>query len=172
MEEQPKQFPELTPGDMVLEASASGGDFEDYVSLDPGEPIKAHIVSTRPGQKMFKGEYQDKLFVYFEVDEGPGKGQRYRGDFNPTITSPTSPKQSNLSKFATLVFGEAPTTLDPTDLLGRPIRILLSEPWGDKGLQYANTYLKASADQKTVKIEPKDTDHVLTDEELKAAGLL
>lgn len=155
MEEPKSVFGEsLKAGDMIIKSS-SGGDFEDYVKLEAGEPLKAHVVDVKPGEKLFKGELQPKLFVYFELDEGDGKGQRYRGDFNPTLTSPSSPKQSNLSKFAALLYGEGVTEVDPADFIGRPIRILLSEEWGDKHLQFVNDYLKPAPDQRKVEVEAK-----------------
>ena len=141
------------PEGNTLEASSASSEFEDYVKVDAGEPIKAHITAVKTGTKPFKGEEQDRMFVYFKLDEGEGEGQVYRGDFNPKLTTPDSPKQSNLSKFVTLVYGAVQTKLDPKDLIGRPIRVLLSEPWGDKKLQFVNSFLKPATSQKRIEAD-------------------
>lgn len=153
------------PTGKTLEASSGSGEFEDYVKIEPGEPIKAHITAVKAGTKIYLGEEQDKMFVYFKLDEGDGEGQVYRGDFNPKLTSVDSPKQSNLSKFVALVYGAQQAKLDPKDLIGRPIRVLLSEPWGEKGLQFVNSYLKPAPGQKRV-----EADTVLSAEDV--AGIM
>lgn len=142
------------PAGKKIESSGGGsGEYADYVKLDPGDPIKAHVTAVKAGTKAFKGEEQNRMFVWFKLDEGPGIGQVYRGDFNPKLTSPDSPKQSNLAKFAALLYGAPQSELDPTDMIGRPIRVLLSAEWGDKKLQFADTYVKPALDQKRVKVE-------------------
>lgn len=170
MGEEVKERAPMEDWDEVITAQATGGgEFEDYVKLDAGEPFKAHITAVKKGTKTYMGEEQTRMFVYFKLDEGPGKDQVYRGDFNPKLTTPDSPKQSNLAKFAEMVYGEKQTKLDKDDLIGRPIRVLLSEPWGDKQLQFVNSYLKPAPDQKRVEpdVVPNDVSGNLEAEVMK-----
>lgn len=158
-EQKAKEYREFDPS--VLKASnGGGGDFADYVMLPAEEPFKAHIDSLKIADKFSKqtGKEEERLYVWCELDEGDGKGQKYRADFNPVITPKGSSKKSNLADFLEKVYGEHQSTIDAKDIIGRPIRIELSEPWGEKNLQFIKTFKKPSADQK--RVEP---DVVLED---------
>lgn len=147
-----REYTDFTKDDVVV---GEGSSFDDYVKLEPGEPYKAHVVEIKKGSKMKNGELVEGwMYVWYELDEGEGKGQRYRGDFNPVL----SPK-SNLQKFVDLIYGTHQSVFDPNDVIGKPVRVLLSEPWGEKGLQFVASYLKPTADQKKVE-QDEDLDTV------------
>lgn len=122
--------------------SGSGSDYADYVTLEADEPYEAFVQDIKLGTKFNKQENAEKprVFTWCEVTQGPGKGQRYRADFNPKISPAGSKKPTDFSKFLDLVYGEHVDAVDKNDLLGRTIRIELSEPWGDKGLQFIKTF--------------------------------
>lgn len=163
-QEQKREYKEVQPGEVKIEAA--GDDYPEYVKVDAEEPFKAHITKFREGTRFNKKNDEDepRWFYWFELDEGPGKGQEYRGDFFPKLSKTGNTKLTNLSKFVQAVTGELLQELDPMSLIGKPVRIELSEPWGDKQMQFVNTYKKPTADQKAVKIKPKDV--VATAEEV------
>lgn len=160
--EERKPMEAYQPGEKLV-AQAGNSDYDDYVKVEPGEAIEAHITAVKKGEKTYLGETQDKMFVYAQLDEGPGKNQTYRGDFNPKLTTTDSPKQSNLSKFLKTL-GLPSNELDPASLVGLPVRVELSDPWGEKGLQFVNVWKKPAPSQK--RVEP---DHVLSADEVAEA---
>lgn len=153
-EDQPKK--EYKPFDPSI-LQTVGGDFEEYIKYPVEEPIQAHITDIKIGRKFNRtsGQDEDRVYFYFETDEGDGKGQTYRADYSPKITKGGS-KQSNLSLMLEKVYGETQDGIDYQDILGRPVRIELSEPWGEKGLQFVNAVKRPTASQKRVEVA-KDT---------------
>ncbi len=154
-------------GDTIIEASEGGAsEFDDYVMLEAEEPFKAHITKIKKGEKFNKTsqEMQDRVYIFCELDESDGKGQTYRCDFNPKLSKPDQTKQTYLADFLKAVYGTPQLKFDPKDLIGRPLRVMLSEPWtkpgGDKPMQFINKTLKPTADQKKV-----ESDVELTPEE-------
>lgn len=175
-QQQPREYREFDPN--VIQLSNSGGDYADYVKLEPEEPFPAYVQSIKLGSKFNRttNAEEDRVFVWCEVTDGPGKGQTYRTDFNPKLTPPTSPKQSKLSEFLLKVYGEPFTgRIDPDDLLGRPIRIELSEPWGEKNIQFINSFKKPLSSQQRVDVtnspkggETNSAEALLSGDELEA----
>lgn len=143
------------PAGEVIDASSSGSsEFDDYVKVDAGEPFRAHVKSVP--QKGMKKDYttgvdEVRIFMHFELDEGPGKGQVYRADFKPSMH-----EKSNLYKFAKLLYGSEQKSFDPRAVVGMPIRITVTEPKGDKGFQWVDDFLKAAPDQKKVELSAED----------------
>jgi hypothetical protein len=142
-EDQPKR--EYKEFDMSIIRSG-GGDFADYVQLPSEEPLTAYVSKIKTGLKKNKdGEEEDRVFIWATVVGGEGDGQEYRNDFAPSLD-----KKANLQKFLTAVYGSAQSAIDVDDLLGRPVRIELGEPWGDKGLQFIKTFKKPTPAQQRV----------------------
>lgn len=148
------------PAGEVIDASSSGSsEFDDYVKVDAGEPFRAHVKSV-PQKGMKKdftsGENEVRIFMHFELDEGPGKGQVYRADFKPSMH-----EKANLYKFAKLLYGSEQKSFDPRAVVGMPIRITLTEAKGDKGFQWVDDFLKAAPDQKKVTVTEEQAMAVL-----------
>ncbi len=160
VEEQQKR--EYRPFEEGIIRQSGGGDFEDYIALPSEEPIQAHITDVKIGKKFnkTKGEDEDRLYVYATLSEGEGKGQVYRGDMSPVINNGS--KMSNLSKLLEKLYGEKrdgiKVVAGQPEIIGMPVRIELSEPWGEKKLQFINEFKKPLASQK--RIEVKTTDSV------------
>lgn len=123
---------------------STGGDskYDDYVTLPSEEPIEAHLVELALRDKEYMGETKKRVYAWFEVASGEGKGQRYRGDWNANLTKGGA-KQSDLSKIMErLRDGDGTSPIVEEEVLGLPCRIELSEPWGDKGLQFVKEVKK------------------------------
>lgn len=135
---------ELEKGEMVLKAG--GGD---YAPLPEGEPLKMHIGKTSivETDNFDRTGKETKLVVPFVNDEdGEGNGQVYSKWFTPSL----NPK-GNLAKLLVAVYGEIPAELDPVDLEGKSVRVVLTNKERD-GItrQYADTFLKPSKDQQDI----------------------
>lgn len=144
---------DLQPGELVL--SLTG----DYKSLPAGEQLYAHIskVGTVDTLNFEKTEQVKKLTVSFEVDEPEGKGQTYTKWYTPSL----NPK-STLSKVLMAVYGEIPASFDPTDLVGKPVRIMLKD-YEREGVtrQTVEAVFKPAKDQTVPAIEDFDMDKAL-----------
>lgn len=172
-EVQPREYREFDMKSIVI-GTANGGDFADYAILETEEPFKAFVQDIKLGSKFNRTKQldEDRVFVWCEMTDGEGKGQRYRADFNAKISPKGSNKPTALSSFLDKVYPDVYTAgIDKDDLLGQPVRIELSAAWkkpndttDSKGMQFIETFKKATADQKRTKVEaPVATDVVLAD---------
>lgn len=138
--EQPKR--EYRPFSMDDITTSANSKYDDYVQLPSEEPLEAHLVELAIGDKEYMGETKKRVYAWFEVSKGEGKGQRYRGDWNANL-SKGGGKQSDLSKvMERLRDGDGTSPIDADAVLGLPCRIELSDPWGDKGLQFVKEVKK------------------------------
>jgi|JI10StandDraft_1071094.scaffolds.fasta_scaffold01957_26 hypothetical protein len=137
---------DLEKGEMVLKAG--GGD---YAPLAEGEPLKMHIGKTSivETDNYDRTGKETKLVVPFVNDEeGEGNGQVYKKWFTPSL----NPK-GNLAKLLVALYGEIPAELDPVELEGKPVRVVLTNKERDGVTkQYADTFLKPAQDQKPVDV--------------------
>ena len=104
---------DLQPGELVLSIGS------DYKPLEVGTLLPALItkVGTVDTMNFEKTEQVKKLTVSYEVE-----GQVYTKWYTPSL----NPK-STLSKVLTAVYGELPAKLDPTDLVGRPVQVMMKD---------------------------------------------
>lgn len=157
----------LNKGDLIL---SQGG--KDYVQIAAGEPYEAHIAKIEVVQSPVYDnptETEEKLAIGFQLDaDVDGKGQIYTNWYRPSL----NPKAKLTPLVLSLYNGKVPDTLDPTDMLGRPLRIVLTEGVEKNGKtrQYVASYLKPTSAQKIVDVEaPKVVeDTLLTEADLDA----
>lgn len=153
MEDQ--KYQDIQPGDIVL----TGGDA--YALAEEGEQLRFHVskVATTMGTNYDTKLPERKLVVSLELDEpGEAQGQVYNSWFKPSIA-----ERSNLAKLVKAVFGTIPVPFDPTSLLGMPLRgILVNKVRDGVTRQYVDTFVKASSEQKKVKIDNQAKDVILT----------
>lgn len=138
------EYRDIEPGDKVIKRQ----DVE-YITVPDGEMLMVHVskVQTVMGMNFDKTEEEEKLVISFMLDEDiDGKGQVYKSWFTLSL----NPK-SNLGKLMVALRGEIPLELDPTDLLGAPLRITLKNKESD-GItkQYVDQFFKPKDGQKVV----------------------
>lgn len=153
MEEVQRTFETLNPGELVLSSTS------DYVQVAYGEPLKAHIsrVETTQDKKFESDELETKLVVGFTLDEKiEGEGQIYTAWLRPSL----NPKSKMFKMLHAVYSGNIPNPLDPTDLLGQPLRLILTPAIEKNGKtrQYVESYLKPASDQARVEVEKVLTD--------------
>lgn len=159
------KYTPVAKGEFVL--SQSG---KDYVQVPAGEPFKAHISKIEVVQSpKFDNptEIEDKLAIGFKLDEDiEGSGQVYTNWYRPSL----NPKAKLTPLVLSLYNGKVPASLDVTDMVGLPLRIVLTEGVEKNGKkrQYVASYLKPTSDQKKVEVEELAAipDAGLTDAEL------
>ena len=140
----------VVKGDFVL---TQGGP--DYVQVPAGEPFKAHISKIDVVQSPTfdnPNVLEDKLAIRFCLDEEiDGEGQIYTNWYRPSL----NPKAKLTPLVLSLYNGKVPEALDVTDMLGLPLRIVLTEgvEKNGKNRQYVASYLKPTPAQKKVTVE-------------------
>lgn len=132
---------------------------EDYVQVPAGEPLRAHIsrLETTQDTAFESSELVTKLVVRFSLDEQiEGQGQVYSAWLNPSL----NPKSKMFKMLSALYGGNIPNPVDPSNLLGLPVRIILTEGIEKNGKkrQYIENYLKPASDQSVIKIDKPLTD--------------
>lgn len=157
------KYQTLEPGALIIKAAG------EYVQVPAGEPIKAHIDSVKKTQQP---SYDDitvlvpKVVIGFKIDETDGEGQVYSGWFTPSLN-----EKAKLTKLVKALFPSKDIAeVDPTEFIGLPVRIVLSEP-NDNGRQNIESYLKPTSDQKVVETAAEvaaDELETLFDEEDEA----
>ena len=174
-----KKYTELAD-DEAIGAPGGGGtsEFDEYIMLPAEEAIKAHVVDIKVGQKKIyqSEELEDRQFFWFELDEGEGKGQRYRYDCRTKLTEGKGKKASNLDELFMKLVGKYPKYGEyaKRDVLGLPIRIELTEPktYSGREMQFVSAFKKPTTDQKRVAIASADvvptevSDDAISDAEL------
>jgi hypothetical protein len=146
--------PKYQPFDPSVIKSGGGSNFDDYEQLPAEEPIQAVVadIKMKPDYNSYKSVDEMAIYTWFEVTEGPGKGQRYRYKCSASLAD--KPKKSNLYKMLEAITGDPKNGIPVNDgqpaILGYPCRIELSEPWSDKQLQFVNGIKKPLASQKKV----------------------
>jgi hypothetical protein len=152
-----RSFEPVAKGQFVL--SNLGGD---YIQIAAGEPFEAHISAVEVTKDKKYGaenddELVDRLVIKFTIDEDmDGKGQVYTNWYTPSL----NPKSKLYPLLMALYSGDIPIPLDVTDLIGRPLRLTLTEGVERNGKfrQYAASYLKPKSTQNY-----KVPDNILTD---------
>lgn len=147
---------DLQPGELLLSLGS------DYKTLEVGVLLPALItkVGTVDTLNFEKTEQVKKLTVSYEVE-----GQTYTKWYTPSL----NPK-STLSKVLTAVYGEIPGTLDPTDLVGRPVQVMLKD-YEREGVtrQTIDGVFKATKEQQAAApvVEDVDLDAMLDEAGVK-----
>lgn len=157
MEDQAPLYESVKPGEIILKSTG------DYVQVPAGEPLEAHIDSVEKTkvQKFESDEMEEKLVIGFTLDQDiDGKGQVYTGWYRPSL----NPKSKLFPLLVAIYSGNIPSPVDITDLVGRPLRVVLTKGVEKNGRtrQYVESYLKPTETQKRVEVKA-DKDVVIKD---------
>lgn len=159
--EQENKYKPVHAGEIIMK---KGG--LDYVQVPAGEPFEAHISKIEQVESRVyettTNEMETKLAVSFQLDaEIDGQGQVYTNWIKPSLHA----KSKMTPLILALYNGKVPDELDADDMVGRPLRMVLTEgvEKNGKNRQYVASYLKPTAAQKRVE-SPVAIDESLMDD--------
>lgn len=137
-----QEYKDIAPGDMII--TKSNGP--EYELVPDAEMLQVHVsrVQTMLGDNYDRTAKEEKLVIGVTLDEDiPGKGQVYTGWFTKSLN-----EKSNLTKLVAAVYGEIPASFDPTDLVGKMLRVTLKNKDKDGSTrQYLDGFFKAAKGQ-------------------------